>query len=67
VGRAIELAGESGMGETRLREALKPLAQKRLEIALQRLEAADVIRSQIEHRETEDRTLTPQRVWFLAS
>jgi hypothetical protein len=67
VERAIELAGESGMDETRLREAFQPLAQKRLEIALQRLEAADVIRSQIEHRETEDRTLTPQRVWFLAS
>jgi hypothetical protein len=67
VERAIELAGESGMGETRLREALKPLAQKRLEIALQRLEAANVIRCQVEHRETEDRTLTSQRVWFLAS
>lgn len=63
VERAIELAGSAGIDETMLREALKPLAPRRFETALQRLEGAGVIRCQVNYRDAGNRRLRPQRIW----
>jgi hypothetical protein len=62
--RVVELAGEIGIREARLRVVCKPLSTKRLDIALGRLEGAGIIVRRTETRVDRRGALRPQRIWF---
>jgi hypothetical protein len=63
VERTIELAGELGIRDARLRKVLHGLAKKRLEVALRRLEGAGLIEYESEVRTDARGTLRKQVIW----
>jgi hypothetical protein len=63
VERAIELAGELGIRNARLREVLQGLSTKRLEMALWRLEGAGLVRRSGETRTDRRGSLRAQVIW----
>jgi hypothetical protein len=64
VERTVELAGEDGIPEARLRVVLKFLSAKRLDIALAHLEGAGTITRRLDRRPDRRGALRPQRIWF---
>lgn len=63
VDRAIELAGDLGIRDARLREVLRGLAKKRLEMALHRLQGAGTVTCAKETRTDRRGNLREQVVW----
>ena len=64
VHRTVELAGENGIPDARLRVVLKFLSAKRMDIALAHLVGAGTITSRLERRADRRGVLRPQRIWF---
>jgi hypothetical protein len=64
VHRTVELAGENGIPDARLRVVLKFLSAKRMDIALAHLVGAGAIISRLERRADRRGVLRPQRIWF---
>jgi hypothetical protein len=64
VRRTVELAGENGIPDARLRVVLKFLSVKRMDIALAHLVGAGTITSRLERRADRRGVMRPQRIWF---
>jgi hypothetical protein len=61
--RTIQLAGEMGITDARLREILKPLAKTRLERGLWRLQEAGIVGQSMGTRTDKQGSLRKQRIW----